>query len=299
MRVPLGVFGMIYESRPNVTIEAASLAIKSGNACILRGGSEAIRSNRALVALVQAGARRRRPAARRGAAGADHRPRRGRPPDRVARVGRRDHPARRQGTDRAHRRAKRKVPVHQAPRRQLPRLRRRRAPTSTWRSPSSTTPRRRSTSPCNAAESLLVHAAIARGVPAAHRARVRGQGRRDALRRRAARRCCPAHGRRGHRRHRGRLGPGVPRRRSSASRSSTRSTRRSRTSTATARTTPTPSSPSNHAARDALPARGRLGERDGQRVDPLRRRLRVRPRRRDRHLAPTSCTPAARSASRA
>jgi glutamate-5-semialdehyde dehydrogenase len=54
MRVPLGVFGMIYESRPNVTIEAASLAIKSGNACILRGGSEAIRSNLALWKLVQA-----------------------------------------------------------------------------------------------------------------------------------------------------------------------------------------------------------------------------------------------------
>ncbi|MDI9334564.1 MAG: glutamate-5-semialdehyde dehydrogenase [Cytophagales bacterium] len=53
MRVPLGVFGMIYESRPNVTIEAASLAIKSGNACILRGGSEAIESNRALASLVQ------------------------------------------------------------------------------------------------------------------------------------------------------------------------------------------------------------------------------------------------------
>jgi glutamate-5-semialdehyde dehydrogenase len=53
MRVPLGVFGMIYESRPNVTIEAASLAIKSGNACILRGGSEAIDSNKALAALVQ------------------------------------------------------------------------------------------------------------------------------------------------------------------------------------------------------------------------------------------------------
>ncbi|MEO9150262.1 MAG: glutamate-5-semialdehyde dehydrogenase [Burkholderiaceae bacterium] len=52
MRVPIGVFGMIYESRPNVTIEAASLAIKSGNACILRGGSEAIESNRALAALV-------------------------------------------------------------------------------------------------------------------------------------------------------------------------------------------------------------------------------------------------------
>jgi glutamate-5-semialdehyde dehydrogenase len=47
------VFGMIYESRPNVTIEAASLSIKSGNACILRGGSEAIDSNRALARLVQ------------------------------------------------------------------------------------------------------------------------------------------------------------------------------------------------------------------------------------------------------
>jgi glutamate-5-semialdehyde dehydrogenase len=60
MRVPLGVFGMIYESRPNVTVEAASLAIKSGNACILRGGSEALQSNLALwrevqVALVDAG----------------------------------------------------------------------------------------------------------------------------------------------------------------------------------------------------------------------------------------------------
>jgi glutamate-5-semialdehyde dehydrogenase len=53
MRVPLGVFGMIYESRPNVTIEAASLAIKSGNACILRGGSEAIHSNIALAAIVR------------------------------------------------------------------------------------------------------------------------------------------------------------------------------------------------------------------------------------------------------
>jgi len=52
MRVPIGVFGMIYESRPNVTIEAASLSIKSGNAAILRGGSEAIDSNRALAALV-------------------------------------------------------------------------------------------------------------------------------------------------------------------------------------------------------------------------------------------------------
>ncbi|RZI82650.1 MAG: glutamate-5-semialdehyde dehydrogenase [Rubrivivax sp.] len=54
MRVPIGVFGMIFESRPNVTIEAASLAIKSGNACVLRGGSEAIHSNLSLWKLVQA-----------------------------------------------------------------------------------------------------------------------------------------------------------------------------------------------------------------------------------------------------
>ena len=49
MRVPLGVIGIIYESRPNVTIDAAALCIKSGNATILRGGSEAIESNTALA----------------------------------------------------------------------------------------------------------------------------------------------------------------------------------------------------------------------------------------------------------
>ncbi|AGX88186.1 glutamate-5-semialdehyde dehydrogenase [Candidatus Symbiobacter mobilis] len=53
MRVPIGVFAMIFESRPNVTIEAASLSIKSANACILRGGSESIESNIALTKLVQ------------------------------------------------------------------------------------------------------------------------------------------------------------------------------------------------------------------------------------------------------
>ncbi len=55
MRVPLGVIGIIYESRPNVTAEAASLCLKSGNACILRGGSEAIRSNQAIGACIQQG----------------------------------------------------------------------------------------------------------------------------------------------------------------------------------------------------------------------------------------------------
>lgn len=55
MRVPLGVIGIIYESRPNVTIEAASLCLKSGNATILRGGSEAIESNQALAACIAKG----------------------------------------------------------------------------------------------------------------------------------------------------------------------------------------------------------------------------------------------------
>jgi glutamate-5-semialdehyde dehydrogenase len=55
MRTPLGVIGIIYESRPNVTIEAAALCLKSGNATILRGGSEAIHSNQALALCIQAG----------------------------------------------------------------------------------------------------------------------------------------------------------------------------------------------------------------------------------------------------
>ena len=55
MRVPLGVVGMIYESRPNVTLEAASLALKSSNAIILRGGSEAINSNQAIANAIQHG----------------------------------------------------------------------------------------------------------------------------------------------------------------------------------------------------------------------------------------------------
>ncbi|MFN2644900.1 MAG: glutamate-5-semialdehyde dehydrogenase [Burkholderiales bacterium] len=55
MRVPLGVIGIIYESRPNVTADAAALCVKAGNACILRGGSEALESNRAIAACVRAG----------------------------------------------------------------------------------------------------------------------------------------------------------------------------------------------------------------------------------------------------
>jgi glutamate-5-semialdehyde dehydrogenase len=55
MRVPLGVIGIIYESRPNVTVDAAALCLKSGNACILRGGSESIHSNQAIAACISEG----------------------------------------------------------------------------------------------------------------------------------------------------------------------------------------------------------------------------------------------------
>ena len=54
-RVPLGVIGSIYESRPNVTVDIASLCIKSGNACLLRGGKESLYSNTALIHLIQRG----------------------------------------------------------------------------------------------------------------------------------------------------------------------------------------------------------------------------------------------------
>jgi glutamate-5-semialdehyde dehydrogenase len=60
MRVPLGVVGIIYESRPNVTADAAALCVKAGNACILRGGSESLESNRAIAACVRAGLKRAR-----------------------------------------------------------------------------------------------------------------------------------------------------------------------------------------------------------------------------------------------
>ena len=55
MRVPLGVIGIIYESRPNVTVDAAALCLKSGNACILRGGSESIHSNKAIASCIAKG----------------------------------------------------------------------------------------------------------------------------------------------------------------------------------------------------------------------------------------------------
>ena len=57
VRVPIGVIGMVYESRPNVTADAGGLCVKSGNACVLRGGSESVRSNKAIHTALQAGLR--------------------------------------------------------------------------------------------------------------------------------------------------------------------------------------------------------------------------------------------------
>ena len=65
VRVPLGVVGIIYESRPNVTADAGALCLKAGNAAILRGGSESQRSNRAIHAALVDGLARGRPAGRR------------------------------------------------------------------------------------------------------------------------------------------------------------------------------------------------------------------------------------------
>ena len=182
MRVPLGVFGMIYESRPNVTIEAASLAIKSGNACILRGGSEAIHSNLALWKLVQASLAEA-----------------GLPPDAVQLIETTDRAAvgllitapesvdviiPRGGKgliERISREAKVPVIKHldgnchvyvDA------------AADLALAVKVTDNAKTQKYSPCNAAESLLVHAGDRRALPAADRRDLRRQGRGDALRRR-------------------------------------------------------------------------------------------------------------------
>ena len=123
MRVPIGVVAIIYESRPNVTADAAALCVKAGNACILRGGSEALESNRAIAECVRAGLK----AAglpEGGAARRHRRPRRGGRAHHAARVRRHRRAARRQGADRAPR-ARVAHPDDQAPRRRVPRLHRR------------------------------------------------------------------------------------------------------------------------------------------------------------------------------
>ena len=139
-------------------------------------------------------------------------------------------------------------------------------------------------SPCNAIEALLVHAGVAARLPADDR---RGASRPRASRCAATptrwRAAAASPGAKLEDGDRAGLVRGIPRAHHQHQGGRRRSTRRSRTSTATARTTPTRSSPTRPRQRDALPARGRLGQRDGQRQHALRRRLRVRPGRRDRH----------------
>ena len=125
MRVPIGVVGIIYESRPNVTADAAGLCLKSGNAVILRGGSEALHTNQAIAACVTRACAT--PACPSGAVQVDrhHRPRRRRPPDR-----RREHVdviMPRGGKSLIERITTGRQSRSSSTRRHLPRLRRRRA----------------------------------------------------------------------------------------------------------------------------------------------------------------------------
>ena len=118
-RVPLGVVGVVYESRPNVTSDVAAICLKTGNAVVLRGGSEALASNRAIAAAIHAGLKEVGLARDGGAA--DHVDRsRARAADaEAARVHRRHHPARRRGADQGDHR-ERDDSGHRDRRRRLP-----------------------------------------------------------------------------------------------------------------------------------------------------------------------------------
>ncbi len=161
VRVPLGVVFFIYESRPNVTADAAAICVKAGNAVILRGGKEAVHSSQAIVELLARGGRRSRPAGRRRAIG------RARPTARrsgnfwrMPRVHRRGDSARRRRAD-SPRGRRGEDAGHQALRRQLPRVRRSRRPTSRWPATIVVNSKCQRMGVCNAAESLLVHADVA------------------------------------------------------------------------------------------------------------------------------------------
>jgi glutamate-5-semialdehyde dehydrogenase len=162
MRVPLGVIGIIYEARPNVTVDAAGLCIKSGNATILRGGSEAIHCNRRWPSWSRKAWPA--PACRTGGAGGrDHRPRRRRCAHHHAGVRGRDRAARRQGPDRAPDEGSHGAD-DQAPGRHLPRLHRRqgRHPQGAGRGFNAKCHRYGT---CNTMETLLVSRKIAAALP--------------------------------------------------------------------------------------------------------------------------------------
>ena len=112
MRIPLGVIAIIYESRPNVTVDAAALCVKAGNAVILRGGSEAIHSNLALAEELRAAAARDRRAAEDAVALVPHhRPRGDRPAAHARPLRRPGDPARRPGADPQGRGRVARIPV--------------------------------------------------------------------------------------------------------------------------------------------------------------------------------------------
>ena len=122
VRVPLGVIGVIFESRPNVAADAGVLCLKSGNAVILRGGSDSFRSCRAIHDCLVQGLARGGPSGSCDHAGADARPRRGRPAaDRIERRRRCDRAARRQEPRRPRRGGSARAGVR-ASRRRQPRL---------------------------------------------------------------------------------------------------------------------------------------------------------------------------------
>ena len=224
VRVPLGVIGIIYEARPNVTADAGALCLKSGNVAILRGGSESFHSSRAIVAL-PAPRRCRAPACRRlRPARADPRPRRGRRDAARHRLARRHRAARRALADRAG-----------AARRAACRCSRHldgichvyvdRAADLAMARDIVVNAKMRRVSVCGATETLLVDRAaldthLLPVLAELHRARLRG-----ARRRRRCRSSIPGAGR-----HREGLAHRISRRRSSRSRRSTASTARSRTS---------------------------------------------------------------------
>ena len=296
MRVPIGVFGMIFESRPNVTIEAASLSIKSGNACILRGGSEAIDSNKALARLVQQALAEA-----------------GLPADAVQLV---------QTTDREA--VGQLIAMPQYVDVIIPRggkglieriSREAKVPVIKHLDGNchvyvddpcdiamavtvADNAKTQKYSPCNASEGLLVARGVAARIPAEDRRDLRGQGRGDALRREAQALLAACPGREPQGRHRAGLVRGIPR----AHHQHQGGGRPRRGHRAHQPLLQPPHRRHHHArprACPALPARGGFGQRDGQRqhrASPTASSTAWAPK---SASAPTSSMPAGRSASKA
>ena len=206
VRVPLGVVAVVYEARPNVTIDAAALALKSGNAIVLRGSSSATHSNAVLAGVARDGGRGARAAGGRARARGRRRARGAGRARRAGGRGRPDDPARRRGAQ-ARAPGRGQGPGHLRRVRQLPRLRRReRRP----RGRAGDRPQRQDAAAGRVQRGRDAARARRRrgGVPAGRAARAARRGRRAARRRADAR---PRGRRAGGRRDRGRLRRGVPR----------------------------------------------------------------------------------------